>query len=146
MGEPEEVRQRDVINYSLAHVRERNANGVWGGRFQNTYFDVRVFPPLTETMHWRQCTENINLGRSRLTSSGYKRWSTLPSLPLFIQPQEVWAMKPPSFKSVWHCCLLKNGIPHTARLYVGYCAACAIPSFTHPSKQLEVPDPLRDMQ
>ena len=26
MVEAEEVRQRDVINYSLAHVRERNAN------------------------------------------------------------------------------------------------------------------------
>ena len=58
----------------------------------------------------RVCTESMNLRRSGLTSSGFKRWSTLPSLPLFFQPQEVWAMKPPPSTSVWHRCSLRNGI------------------------------------
>ena len=87
-----------------------------------------------------------NLRRRGYTSSRYKRQNTPPSLPLFFQPQEVWTIKLPSFTSVWHCCLLRNGIPYTAWSYVGFSAAWATPSFTHPSNQLEVPDPHRDMQ
>jgi len=28
-----------------------------------------------------------------------------------------------AFISIWHCCLLRNGTPHTAQSYVGYGAA-----------------------
>ena len=93
-----------------------------------------------------QCTESMNLRKSGLINSGYKRWNSPPSLLLFFQPQEVWAMTPQSFTSAWHRCLPRNGTSHTARPYVGYGTAWAIPSFAHPSKQSEVLDPLRDMQ
>ena len=48
-------------------------------------------PHPTETKHWRQCTGSMKLRRSRLTNSKYKRWNTPPSLPLFFQPQDIWA-------------------------------------------------------
>ena len=47
---------------------------------------------------------------------------------------------PPSI-SIWRCCLLRSGTPHIVRPYVGCGAAWATPSFAHPSKQSEVPDP-----
>ena len=36
-----------LIEWSLSHARfDISANGVWGGRFEKTYFDVRVLNPL----------------------------------------------------------------------------------------------------
>ena len=70
----------------------------------------------------------------------------LHSFCSFSHRRYVWAMTPQSFTSAWHCCLPRNGTSHTARPYVGYGTAWAIPSFAHPSKQSEVLDPLRDMQ
>ena len=46
-------------------------------------------PPLIETRHQGQCTGSMNLRKSGLTSSGYKRWNTPPSVLLFFQPQDV---------------------------------------------------------
>ena len=64
--------------------------------------------PLTETRHRHQSTWSINLRRSWPISNGYKKWSTPLLLPLFFQPQEVWAKKPPLFISVKHSWLARK--------------------------------------
>ena len=70
-----------------------SANGVWGGRFQKTYFDVRIFNPLTPSNR-NQAPVAVyrkrKLEKRWLISSGYKRWNTPPLPPLSFQPQEVY--------------------------------------------------------
>ena len=49
------------------------ANGVWGGTFEKTYFDVRVFnstPPQTGTPIHNQSTESTNKSRSVHMNNG----------------------------------------------------------------------------
>ena len=46
--------RRDQLNGATANCQDGarldvSANGVWGGRFEKTYFDVRVFNPLAPT-------------------------------------------------------------------------------------------------
>ena len=58
----------DQLNGATANSQEGvrlnvSANGVWGGRFQKTYFDVRVFNPLAPSNRNQNCqryTGNMN--------------------------------------------------------------------------------------
>ena len=61
--------------------------------------------------------------------------NTPPSLSLCFQPQEVWAIKLPSFTSDWHHCLPRNETFYTARPSVGYAVIRATLSFALLSKQ-----------
>ena len=71
-----------------------SANGVRGGRFQKTLFDVRVFNPLAPSNR-NQAPAAVyrkhELEKKRAYQQrAYKRWNIPPSSPLFFQPQEVW--------------------------------------------------------
>ena len=70
-----------------------SANGVWGGRSEKTYFDVRIFNPThprTRTWHPQPVTRNMSGRRNGHTNSVFVKSSTPPSPHLSWQRQEVW--------------------------------------------------------
>ena len=78
----------EVLNGATANSQDGArldiaANGVWGGNFERTYFDVRVFNPHAPTNRHTQlssATESTSGKRSGHTSRECEKWS-MPPLP-----------------------------------------------------------------
>ena len=100
-----------------------SANEVWGGRFQKTYFDVRVFNPLAPSnrnqapaaVYRKNELEKKRAYQQRVQEVEHSSFS-----PLVLSATGGIGMKPPSFTSAWHRCSPRSGTSHTARPYVGY--------------------------
>ena len=116
---------------------------LWGGRFQKTYFDVRVFNPLAPSNR-NQAPAAVYKKHElekKLTSSGYKRWNTPPSLLLFFEPQDEATIFYKRLHGIAACPEMGLPIQHDPML------ATVPPELLPPLLiQSEVPDPLRDMQ
>ena len=62
---------RSTANSQAGARLDIAANGVWGGTFERTYFDVRVFNPHTPSKPiCNLSTENTNKSRRVLTNKG----------------------------------------------------------------------------
>ena len=74
------------------------ANGLWGGRYERCYMDVRIFNPHAPTnanMSISNCYESHErVVRSGLMDNGSETSSTAPSLHLRCLPQGVWLVRP----------------------------------------------------
>ena len=118
-----------------------SANGVRGGRFQKTLFDVRVFNPLAPSNR-NQAPAAVyrkhELEKKRAYQQrAYKRWNIPPSSPLFFQPQEVWVRSHHLLQApAWHRCSPRNGtsIQHDPMLAT-VPPELLPPSLIHPSNQ-----------
>ena len=117
----------DQLNGALANRQDGarldvSANGVWGGRFQKTYFDVRVFNPLAPSNR-NQAPSAVfrkhELEKKRTYQQRVQDVEQSSFGPWFFLSQEAWVLRPQPFISVLQHCLHRNGIPHTARPYVG---------------------------
>jgi hypothetical protein len=107
-----------------AHL-DVSANGLWGGRYEKNFIDVRVFNPHSVT------------ARSTSISACYikhekekKRQYALTVLQLSYLHQVGWQKKPPFFISVWlHYCRLKEKhhiTGHSIGLDVIYLSVCFV--------------------
>jgi len=69
-----------------------SANGVWGGRFQKTYFDVRIFNPLAPSNR-NQAPVAVYRKHKLEKRWAYQQWiqevEHSSFAPLSFQPQEV---------------------------------------------------------
>ena len=103
-----------------------SANGVWGGRLEKTYFDVRVLAPSNK---FQPASKSMNERRNGRTNV-FVKWSTPPSPHLLWQRQEVWEMRRQLSTSTLPQCSHRNGIHLTAPHYVGYNAVWPSLSYT----------------
>ena len=68
-----------------------SANGVWGGRFEKTFLDARVFNPHAPSNRNQTpstCYRKHQREKKRAYAQTILKWSICPSLHLFFQPQE----------------------------------------------------------
>ena len=94
-----------------------SANGVWDGRFEKTFFDVRVFNPHAPSNRNQTpsaCYRKHEREKKRAYTQTILKWSICPSLHLFFWPQEEWGERQPVSTNVWLPCSLRSGITHTA--------------------------------
>ena len=95
-----------------------SANVVWGGSYEKTFFDVRVFnhhapsnknltPPASYRKHEKE-------GKKRPMSNGCVRWSILHLHPSSSLQQEAWEPKQQVFTNICHPCSPRSGTSHTA--------------------------------
>ena len=80
------------------------ADGFWGGRFERTFFDVRVFNPYApsnQTPTPSSCYQNMKTLKRENTKLEF---SELHSLQLFSLQQEAWVALPLPPTNVWHHC------------------------------------------
>ncbi len=98
------------------------ANGVWGGRLERTYFDVRVSIPLhhpTGIYPHLLLIESMNGRIKGLMNNVSVKLNILHSLHLCYLLLAVWALKPRFFTSVLPAFWQGSGIHTTAGLCVG---------------------------
>ena len=79
-----------------------SANGVWGGRYEKTFFDVRVFNPIAPSN--RGQTPAAAYRKHEREKNAFVKWNTLHSHHWFCQHQVAWAPRPQSSTSVWPPC------------------------------------------
>ncbi len=96
------------------------ANGVWGGRLERTYFDVRVFNPIAPSnRNLPPSTESMNGRKKGLMNNVSVKLNILHSLHSCYLLLAVWALKPQFFTSVLPAFWQRSGIHTTAGLCVG---------------------------
>jgi len=121
-------------------------HGVWGGRFQKTDFDVRVFNPRTPSnrnqapaaVYRKHELEKKQAYQQRIQEVEHSSFT-----PLVLSATGGMGNEATTFyKHLASLLAQKWDSPYSSTLTVG----CGAASFAHPSKQSEVPDPLRDIQ
>ena len=127
-----------------------SANGVWCGRFQKTYFDVRVFNPLAPSNRNPAPTavyRKHELEKKRAYQQWIKEVEHSSFTPLVLSATGGMGNE----ATIFYKCLAslltqKWDFPYSTTLCWLRCRLSYTLFFAHPSKQSEVPDPLRDMQ
>ena len=103
------------------------ANGFWGGRFERTFFDVRVFNPHAPSnkQPLSSCyRKHENIKKRAYASREFGKSSMAPSLPSSCPSLVSWETLPPSATRGSPLCSLPNGNSPTAVLWPGSDAAC----------------------
>ena len=113
------------------------ADGFWGGRFERTFFDVRVFnchAPSNQTPTLSSCymkTKEENASFEFVRLSGHH--SPQLSSPL-LEASATWPLLP------------TNGAHHTVRPWGGFAAVYPFPFCDHPYSASEEHDQIKDMR
>ena len=122
-----------------------SANGVWGGRFQKTYFDVRVFNPLAPSNR-NQAPVAVyrkhELEKKRAYQQRIQEVEHSSFTPLVLSATGGMGNEATIFyKRLASLLAQKWDFPYNTTLCLLRCHL----NYSHPFKQSEVPDPLRDM-
>ena len=94
-----------------------SANGVWGGRYEKTFVDVRVFnphAPSNKNLTPPACYRKHEKEKKGPMSNGCVRWSILHLHPSSSLQQEAWEPKQQVFTNICHPCSPRSGTSHTA--------------------------------
>ena len=99
-----------------------SANGVWGGRYEKTFFDVRVFNPiapsnrnLTPAAAYRKHERE----KRELMNNAFVRWNTHHLPHSSCQHQVAWALRQTYSISAWRAYLQPKGMTSIVRHYAG---------------------------
>ena len=89
-----------------------SANGVWGGRYEKTFFDVSLQPtcPIKQKGKKRRKKKK----KKGAMSNGCVRWSILHLHPSSSLQQEAWEPKQQVFTNICHPCSPRSGTSYTA--------------------------------
>ena len=90
-------------------------NGFWGGRFEKTFVDVRVFNP-TVTQQSPHATKNMKTRRKGHTIKELERWNMQRLHPSFFQLPVVYRGRQLFSTSIWQVSRPTN---HTAKPWTG---------------------------
>ena len=80
------------------------ADGFWGGRFERTFFDVRVFNPYAPSNQTPTPSSCYRKHERENTNFEFERLSELHSLQSSSLQQEAWVSLPLPPTNVWHHC------------------------------------------
>ena len=92
-----------------------SANGVWGGRHEKTYFDVRVFnphAPSNRSQSLPTCYRKHEREKKRAYEQRIREVEHSTFTPSFFQLRVEWVGKQHASTSGWPPCLRKSGTPH----------------------------------
>ena len=99
------------------------ANGFWGGRFERTYQDIRVFNPRAPTNKYTVLSRNMRVKRKEHTNRGHEKLSMALSHHWYIcfrrgggGGRGGWTNKSVFFYKILASLLKRNGTLHTAKL------------------------------
>ena len=100
----------ESLTYLASNVQDGarldvRAEGFWGDRHQNAFFDVRVFNPFALSNRRRTLASCYQHHEGKNTENMIKeseRLNTAPSLPWFFQLLAEWEPQPQSRTKDWH--------------------------------------------
>ena len=105
------------------------AQGFWGERKQDAFFDVRVLNPhacmhpATALLSQVPVTRSMKMRSEEHMIREFKRLSVAQSPPLFSLPQGAWAQRPKCIMVNWQPSSVRSSSNHTAQQWDGSAVA-----------------------
>ena len=122
-GETLVMRTANRHNEARLDIR---AQGFWGKRWQDTFFDVRVFNPIAPSNRHTSptaCYKKHEKEKRRAYNQRVREIEHGTFTPLFSQPQGAWAQLPKCSTEDWQASSVRSSSNHMARQWDGSTAA-----------------------